>query len=122
MDIATDLEAAVEAVATAYPGAELLKIPGRRIIRLPELPMTAAWTPSTVPALLVCDGWPDQRPQLLVSDVLRRDGREPPNFSRQMIEDEAWFGFSFSAPYTPEHRALVPVIRGWLSRFDGRSD
>jgi hypothetical protein len=84
--------------------------------------MTGEWTPPAVRGLLVCDSWPDQRPQLLVGDELRRNGNVPANFNRQMIEDEAWFGFSFSAPYSSTHPALIPVIRGWLRRFDGRAD
>lgn len=117
-----DLAAAVAAVSATYPGAELLDVPSRQLIRLPALPMTGEWTPATVRGLLVCDGWPEQRPQLLVGDELRRNDQEPPNFSRQLIEDEAWFGFSFNASYSPDHSALLPVIRGWLRRFDGRAD
>ncbi len=117
-----DLNTEAEAVANAYPGATLLDVPERQLIRMPALPMTGAWTPATVRGLLVCDGWPAQRPQLLIGDELRRNTQEPPNFSRQLIEDEAWFGFSFNAPYFPNHPALIPVIRGWLRRFDGRAD
>lgn len=117
-----DLNAEVVALADAYPRAGMLDVPGRQLIRLPALPMTGEWTPTPVRGLLICDGWPAQRPQLLIGDELRRNEQEPPNFSRQLIEDEAWFGFSFNAHYLPDHPALIPVIRGWLRRFDGRAD
>ena len=112
----------VAAVAKSVEGAAPITVPGRRLIRIPDVPMTGEWTPPTVRALLVCDNWPSQRPQLLVGDELQRNGAEPPNFSRQFIGDEAWFAYSFNSPYSPEHPALVPVIRGWLNRFDGRAD
>jgi hypothetical protein len=117
-----DLDDAIAAVANAYPGAKLLDVPGRKLLRIPALPMSGVWSPANVPGLLICDNWPEQRPQLLVGDELRRDGAEPQNFSRQLIEDEAWFGFSFNAPYSADHPALIPAIRGWLRRFDGRAD
>lgn len=117
-----DLASEATAVSEAYPGSALLEVPGRQLLRIPELPMAGQWTPSTVRGLLVCDQWPVQRPQLLIGDELRRNGQEPVNFSRQLIEDEAWFGYSFNAPYSAEHPALIPVIRGWLRRFDGRAD
>jgi hypothetical protein len=112
----------VEVVAKSFPGASRVDGPDRRVIRIPELPMTGQWTPAAVRGLLVCDAWPQQRPQLLIGDELRRNGTEPTNFSRQLIADEAWFAYSFNAPYSPQHPALVPVIRGWLRRFDGRAD
>lgn len=115
-----DLSAEAANVAVAYPGARLVNFSGRQLLRLPALPMRGEWSPAEVRGLLVCDGWPSQRPQLLVGDELRRSGQEPMNFSRQLIGDEAWFGFSFNAPYSPDHPALIPVIRGWLRRFDGR--
>jgi hypothetical protein len=117
-----DLVSAVDVVGIAYPGTELLDVPNRKLIRIPALSMNGVWTPARVRGLLVCDNWPDQRPQLLIGDELRRNGQEPPNFSRQLIEAEAWFGFSFNAPYSASHPALIPVIRGWLRRFDGRAD
>lgn len=117
-----DFRTAAATVADAYPGAALLDVPDRQLIRLPQLSMTGEWTPDAVRGLLVCDNWPTQRPQLLIGDELRRNGQEPANFSRQLIEDEAWFGYSFNAPYSPDHPALIPVIRGWLRRFDGRAD
>jgi hypothetical protein len=110
------------AVAESYPGAARLAIPERRLIRIPALTMSGAWTPGTIRGLLICDSWPNERPQLLVGDELRRDGTQPVNFSPQLVGDEAWFGFSFNAPYSVENPALIPVIRGWLGRFDGRSD
>lgn len=115
-------EAAASAVAVAFPGAKVLDVPDRRLIRLPGVAMTGQWTPSTVRTLLVCDRWPDGRPRLLMGDELRRHGAEPANFSRELIAGEAWFGYSFNAPYSTSHPDLVPVIRGWLARFDGRPD
>lgn len=112
----------VEAVARSFSGATRLSVPGRRLIRIPSICMVGEWTPITVRGLLVCDSWPENRPQLLIGDELRRNGNDPVKFSRQLIADEAWFGFSFDAPYTRDHPALVPAIRGWLRRFDGRSD
>jgi hypothetical protein len=109
-------------VVVAFPGAEVLAVPERRLVRLPSVAMRDQWSPATVRALLVCDGWPDARPHLLVGDELRRRGAEPPNFSRELAAGEAWFSFSFNAPYSSTHPDLVPVIRGGLARFDGRSD
>lgn len=115
-------EQQLAAVAESYPGATELVVPGRRLIRIPSISMEGQWTPTAVRGLLVCDNWPAQRPQLLIGDELLRNGAEPMNFSRQLIGNEAWFAYSFNAPYVPEHPALVPVIRGWLRRFDGRAD
>jgi hypothetical protein len=115
-------ETAARAVAAAFPGANVLDVPGRRLIRLPSVAMAGPWSPASVRGLLVCDSWPGERPRLLVGDELRRDGAVPANFSAEFIAGEAWFGYSFNAPYSPSHPELVPVIRGWLARFDGRSD
>jgi hypothetical protein len=115
-------EAAAAAVALAFPGAEVLDVPGRRLVRLSAVAMRGQWSPEVVRGLLVCDPWPGERPRLLVGDELRRNGAEPANFSRELIAGEAWFSYSFNAPYTVQHPELVPVIRGWLARFDGRSD
>lgn len=109
-------------VRKSFPGTTQVVLPGRHLMRVPHIEMTGEWSPATLRGLLVCDTWPDQRPHLLIGDELRRRGNEPANFSRQLIGDEAWFSYSFSAPYSPAHPALVPVIRGWLRRFDGRSD
>jgi len=117
-----DFAAAAIAAAAAFPGATVLDTDGPPLIRIPTVSMTGQWTPATVRALLVCDGWPEQRPRLLIGDELRRHGGEPANFNRELIANEAWFGYSFTAPYSPAHPDLVPVIRGWLTRFDGRSD
>lgn len=110
------------AVGKSFPGTTQVVVPGRHLIRVPRIEMTGEWSPATVRGLLVCDSWPDQRPQLLIGDELRRSGNEPVNFSRQLIGEEAWFSYSFCAPYSPAHPALVPVIRGWLRRFDGRPE
>ncbi len=110
------------AVAQSFPGATRVAVPGRQLVRIPSIAMIGQWTPETVRGLLVCDSWPEQRPQLLVGDELRRNDGEPDNFSRELIADEAWFSYSFTAPYSADHSALVPVIRGWLRRFDGRAD
>jgi hypothetical protein len=122
-DLAALLDAIV-ALAQHHPGAHLLVTPlltaNRRLVRLPAVQMTGEWSPTLVPALMVCDGWPQTRPQLLLHDSLRRKGASPPAFSAQYVEGDAWFSYSFAAPYDPSHPALVPVVRGWLQRFDGR--
>lgn len=115
-------DAAAAAVGIAFPGAMVLNLPERQLIRLPVITMSSQWSPDAVRALLDCDGWPDGRPRLLVGDELRRNGTEPPSFNRELIAGEAWFGYSFNAPYAASHPELVPVIRGWLARFDGRLD
>jgi hypothetical protein len=114
----------VAALAVAYPGAALLVPPlltaDRRLVHLPALPMGDPWSPASVAALLVCDGWPAARPQLLVHQSLQRDGAPSANFTAQYVEGDPWYSFSFNAPYDPAHPALIPVVRGWLRRFDGR--
>jgi hypothetical protein len=114
----------VDALAVAYPGAALLVPPlltaNRRLVHLPALPMTPPWSPSGIAALLVCDSWPGARPQLLVHQSLKRDAAAPANFTAQYIEGDSWYSYSFNAPYDPAHPALIPVVRGWLRRFDGR--
>ena len=112
----------VEAMSVAFIGSTVVDVPGRRLIRIPDVEMTGGWSPTNVRAILVCDGWPEQRPRLLIGDELCRAGVEPQNFSRELLGGEAWFGFSFNAAYTADYPALVPVVRGWLARFDGRSD
>lgn len=115
-------EQQLAAVAASFPGTAPMVVPGRRLIRIPSIPMAGQWSPNSVRALLVCDNWPSLRPQLLIGDELRRHDAEPTNFSRQLVGDEAWLAYSFNAPYAADHPALVPVIRGWLARFDGRAD
>jgi hypothetical protein len=114
----------VAALTATYPGATLLVPPlltaNRRLVHLPALPMSTPWSPASVAALLVCDGWPAGRPQLLVHQSLKRDGAAPVNFSAQYVEGDSWYSFSFNAPYDPAHPALIPVVWGWLRRFDGR--
>jgi hypothetical protein len=113
----------VASLGVAFSEAQVLDVPDRQLIRLPQLSLgDPQWTPTVARGLLVCDGWPQQRPQLLLGDELRRHDQEPPNFSRQFVSDEGWFGYSFQAPYNPDYPALVPVVRGWLRRFDGRQD
>lgn len=119
---ARSFQEAANALQHAFPGTKLITEGDRKFLRIPELPMSGAWTPDRVRGLLVCDNWPAQRPQLLIGDELRRNGADPANFSRQVLNGEAWFGFSFSSPYSPDYPALVPVVRGWLGRFDGRAD
>jgi hypothetical protein len=110
------------ALARVHTGATLVEAPGRRVVRLPTLALTSAdWSPNPVRGLLLCDKWPNQRPQLLVGDELRRKGAEPVNFSRQFQAGESWFGYSFQAPWDPARPSLVPAVRGWLARFDGRT-
>jgi hypothetical protein len=115
-------EEEVEALQHVYPGTTLQDVPGRRLVRLPSLSLKSAeWTPNPLRALLVCDSWPSQRPQLLIGDELRRRGAEPVNFARQYQAGESWFGYSFQAPWDPARPRLVPAVRGWLTRFDGRA-
>jgi len=112
----------VEALGRVYLGALLLDVPGRLLVRLPAVSLKSAeWSPSPVRALLMCDGWPNQRPQLLVGDELRRNGADPANFGRQYQAGDAWFSYSFQAPWDPARPGLVPAVRGWLARFDGRA-
>jgi hypothetical protein len=120
----TDKNFMVEAaaVAVAFPGTTVMNIPGRLLLRIPAVTVREPWSPSSIRALLVCDTWPAQRPRLLVGDELIRAGAPPQNFNRELIEGAAWYGFSFNAAYLPEHPALVPVVRGWLRRFDGRPE
>ena len=119
----TPFEGEVTSLAKVYGGAQALPVPGRCLVLLPQLRLgDAQWNPQQLRGVLVCDTWPEQRPQLLLEDTLERHGQAPPNFNRQFIADEGWFGFSFQAPYNPKHPALVPVVRGWLRRFDGRGD
>ncbi|MHB1739170.1 MAG: hypothetical protein ACYCXA_06730 [Actinomycetes bacterium] len=116
------VEDEVAALARVYPGARLLDLPGRHVVLIPELRLAdEQWSPLVVRGLLICDLWPNQRPQLLVEASVKRHGQAPANFSRQLLADEAWFGYSFQAPYNASHPALVPVVRGWLRRFDGRA-
>jgi hypothetical protein len=117
-----EFDSEYQAVKLAFPGSALLDVPGQRLIRLPGVAFSEPWSPSRVRAMLICDAWPGQRPRLLVGDELLRNNAAPANFNRELIAGEAWFGFSFNAPYSSTNPSLVPVIRGWLRRFDGRPD
>jgi hypothetical protein len=114
------LERELEAVAVAWPGAKRLPLPGRALILVPGIELAGAWAPATLDGLLIVDSWPQSRPQLLVDAALTRDGQSPANFSRQYLADRAWYSFSFNAPWDPARPQLVPAVRAWLRRFDGR--
>jgi hypothetical protein len=108
------------ALQQVFPGAVLLDVPGRTLVRVPSVTMHSPWSPPEVAALLVCDNWPAQRPRLLISQILRHNGQTPPNFAPELVADEAWYGYSFNAPWDPAHPSLVSGTMAWLRRFDGR--
>lgn len=110
----------VRALKMAWPGSRGLAAPGRALILIPKVRVGEGWSPGVVDGLLVADGWPDQRPQLLMDAVLERSGQAPPNFALQYLVDRAWYSFSFNAPWDPTFPHLVPAVRSWLGRFDGR--
>jgi hypothetical protein len=111
----------VSALAIAWPGAKRLAGPDRALVLLPRIKMTGDWGPATLDGLVIADGWPETRPQLLIDAVVTRSGQPPANFSRQYLADRGWYSFSFNAPWDPAHPQLVPAVRAWLRRFDGRA-
>lgn len=117
----TALEEAVRALGMAWPGTRILSVPGRNLILLPGMRVSGEWSPSLVDGLLIADGWPDQRPQLLIDSALVRNGRAPQGFSVQYVADRSWYSFSFNAPWDAASPHLVPAVRAWLRRFDGRA-
>lgn len=117
---ADDFDREVAALAVVFPGARRIGEPHEMLVLLPEVAMNGEWTPTPVRALLNCTGWPEQRPKLLVEEAIKRNGVEPPAFSREYFNGETWFSYSFNIPYDPSHSALVPIARGFLARFDGR--
>jgi hypothetical protein len=108
------------ALAVAWPGAKRLAVAGRALILLPGMGMTGDWAPASIDGLVIADGWPQNRPQLLIDAAVTRSGQAPANFSPQYLADRAWYGYSFNAPWDPAHPQLVPAVRAWLRRFDGR--
>lgn len=118
--MSAEFAAEVAALAMAFPGAVCIGDPAQQLILLPNIEMSGEWTPGNVAALLNCSGWPEQRPKLLVADVLKRNGNPPPNFSPEYIEEKSWYSYSFNIPYEGQYPALIPVVRGFLARFDGR--
>lgn len=117
---AASLDGEIPALRIAWPGARRLAEPGRALVLVPAIRMDGDWAPSSLDGLVVADGWPQTRPQLLIDAVLTRGGATPANFSRQYLADRAWYSFSFSAPWDPAHSSLVSAVRAWLRRFDGR--
>lgn len=115
---------AVARLAESYQGAVLLLQPlrdtGERIASLPAVPLGPTWSPSRCPALLVCDGWPDQRPLLLLHESVRQNGAVPTTAATRYVVGHSWVQFSFNASYSAASPSLIPVVRGWLRRFDGR--
>ncbi len=116
----TTLPEELAALQQVLPGTVLLDVPGRTLVRIPSVTMHAPWSPPEAAALLVCDSWPAQRPRLLISQTLRHNGQTPPNFAPELVADEAWYGYSFNAPWDPAHPSLVSATMAWLRRFDGR--
>lgn len=114
------LDDAISALGVAWPGAERLAVTDRALLLVPGIRMAGVWAPTSLDGLVVADGWPQARPQLLVDAVLTRSGQPPANFSRQYLADRAWYSFSFNAPWDPDHPSLVSAVRAWLRRFDGR--
>jgi hypothetical protein len=116
--------AEVTALRVAFPGAVLLAEPllaGRRLVQLPRLLLGPGWTPRPVAGLLDCTGWPNTRPVLRLHESIRRDEAAPVTVAADYVVGSSWLQFSFNCPYSPDHCSLVPVVRGWLRRFDGRS-
>lgn len=110
-------------LSAAFPGAALLGEPlaaGRRLVLLPALTLGRGWTPSPVAGLLDCSRWPHERPILRLHESLRRDGAPPVTVAVDYEAGHGWLQFSFNCPYDPAASALIPVVRGWLRRFDGR--
>jgi hypothetical protein len=114
------LDDEVSALGVAWPGAKRLAAPDRALVLVPAIRMDGDWAPASIDGLLVADGWPQTRPQLLIDAVLTRNGQPPANFSRQYLADRAWYSFSFNAPWDHAHPSLVSAVRAWLRRFDGR--
>lgn len=110
----------VAALAVAWPGAKRLAIAERALVLLSGLRMTGDWAPASIDGLVVADGWPQSRPQLLIDAAVTRSGQAPANFSRQLLADRAWYSYSFNTPWDPARPQLVPAVRAWLRRFDGR--
>lgn len=118
--MSAEFAAEVAALAKKFPGAASIGDPGQQLVLLPDIAMSGEWTPNNVSALLNCSGWPEQQPKLLVASTLQRNGSPPPNFSPEYIEGQSWYSYSFNIPYEAQYPALVPVVRGFLARFDGR--
>jgi len=114
------LSTEIAALAVAWPGAERLAVAKRTLVVLPGIRMTGDWAPDTLDGLVIADGWPQNRPQLLIDAAVTRSGQEPANFSRQYLADRAWYSYSFNAAWDPARPQLVPAVRAWLRRFDGR--
>lgn len=114
------LDDEISALGVVRPGAKRLAITDRALVLLPGIQMDGDWAPASLDGLVVADGWPQTRPQLLLDAVLTRSGQPPANFSRQYLADRAWYSFSFNAPWDPVHPSLVSAVRAWLHRFDGR--
>ncbi len=114
------LDDEISALGIAWPGAKRLAIPSRVLVLVPAIRMNGTWAPADLDGLVVADGWPQARPQVLIDAVLTRGGEPPANFSRQYLADRAWYSFSFNAPWDPAHPSLVSAVRAWLRRFDGR--
>jgi hypothetical protein len=111
---------AISALGVAWPGAKRLAVPDRALLLVPAIQVAGDWAPASLDGLVVADGWPQNRPQLLLDAVLTRNGQPPANFSRQYLADRAWYSFSFNAPWDPANPSLVSAVRAWLRRFDGR--
>lgn len=110
----------VAALAVAWPGAKRIAVAERALVLLPGIRMTGEWAPASIDGLVIVDGWPDNRPQLLIDAEVTRNGQAPANFSRQLLADRAWYSYSFNAPWDAARPQLVPAVRAWLRRFDGR--
>jgi hypothetical protein len=110
----------VAALAVAWPGAKRLAVAGRALVLLPGIGMTGDWAPAIIDGLVIADGWPQNRPQLLIDAALTWSEQTPTNFSRQYLADRAWYSFSFNAAWDSARPQLVPAVRAWLRRFDGR--
>lgn len=114
------LDDEISALGVAWPGAKRLPVSDRALLYVPAIPVDGDWAPATLDGLVVADGWPQTRPQLLIDAVLTRSGQPPANFSRQYLADRAWYSFSFNAPWDPARPSIVSAVRAWLRRFDGR--
>jgi hypothetical protein len=110
----------VAALGVAWPGAKRVAVVEQALVLLPGITMTGDWAPPSIDGLVIVDGWPQNRPLLLVDAALTRSGKAPANFSRQLLADRAWYSYSFNAPWDPARPQLVPAVRAWLRRFDGR--
>jgi hypothetical protein len=113
---ATERERVLTALRASFGEAEEIGGGEPFRVRLSRLLLPDPWRPQETGAMLVFEGWPQNRPLLYVEEAVVGETGQPPRSNHAVLFDgETWRGFSFAFPWAGNDP--VRAVQLWLSRF-----